>query len=152
DAMAGYFSGLYVFDNTQGEIYRYATLDSQPQAWTAEDSRKPAEGTASAVIDGNIWTATEQGETMRFWKGKYEETFAFPAYPKNAKIVRLLTQVDTPLLFLIDTKEGRVVVMNKNGELTSQYRSRQLLDAALSPDAKTLFLLQEGNIVTIKIP
>lgn len=147
---------LYIFDKQEGEIIKYKTSTTNiytPTLWFKE--REVGKGAVSIAIDGSIYLAYPNGEVKRFSAGSLKETITPPdTYPAFENITKIFTSKDNQSLYLIEPKEKRVVVLDKKGNIISEYQSenfQELKDVWVTSQDKIIYLLSNRKVYQIEI-
>ncbi len=147
-----YFSSnLYFWGERRNEIVKYLAIGSadtwsRPSFWLKEEI-VPGTKVNSMSIDGGIWLLGEK-EIYYFYKGELEKSFTIDIFPSNSNYEKIITPLDSQYLFLLDSGEERIVVLNKeNGKTVKQIvspRFKNLKDFGLYQN--DLFIL-DGSIL-----
>lgn len=159
--MAGFGANLYFLDNSKGEIIKYSlprfkngeTLIGKK--WLSQNSKKiPADaidGEAMA-LDGSVWILTKENKIERYYDGIYKETFSPNLFPYLENPIKILTSQSNPYLYILEPSKKRIIVLTKHNEIVQQYQGEifdNLLDFAVSPDGKTIYLLNGKEVYQI---
>lgn len=157
DRFCSYNQNLYFIDNGVGKITKYPHLGGTswalPQMWLSDGSKKPA-GAVSLAFDKNAWVLNGDGTIDKYYTGKLEKTLEPNYYPPAAGLAKIHTSIDLGHLYLLDTADKRIIILNKEGELVKQIKSErftELLDFAVSKDGKTLWLLDGLKLYDIPL-
>lgn len=155
DGMSSFGSSLYFFSSPTGDIMKYTNPfagSAAPVSWIDALSEKRPLGAASIAIDGNIWILMKGGEVQRYFTGLYEKTLEPLIFPFLESASRVKTSAQVPYLYILDPPENRLVILTKFGDVVKQYRSQafdNLLDFAVAPDGKTVYLLNGLKVYKI---
>lgn len=147
DHFYSYKQNLYFVDKGAGKITKYPHFGGiswdEPQMWLPPESKKPSDE-VSMAFDKNAWLLNSDGTIDKYYLGKVEKTYEASYYPPPKDAQKIWTSADLPYLYILDSAEKRIIILDKNGELVKQIKSdnfSQLLDFEVSPDGKTLWLL-----------
>ena len=156
DELSSYKFSLYFLDKKSGEIIKYPYLENfkwdSPQLWLNSQTKKAIEA-KSMAIDGSIWILTENNEIDRYLRGSYKETLKLEFWPYFKNPTKIWTSPDLSYLYLLEPAQNRVIVLTKDGKIVKQFKSEKfdnLLDFALSPDGKTIYLLNGLKIYKLQ--
>ncbi len=145
--LASFFGRPY-FLSIKGEIFRI--VENRPAQWLTEPPANTSP--TSLAIDGSIFVFTKEG-VVRYHEGEKREIIRptiFPPFPEEGKIK---TNTNSPL-YILDKSVGRVIVLNKNGDVTKQLfneKIRKANDIAVTPDGKKIYLLISQEVYEIEI-
>ncbi len=128
-------SNFYVLNGDDIEKYRAPSENS-----TSYFAEKPTfeANPISFSIDGSVWILEDNGEIVKFTKGKreaYEIKGLLAPFSTNSQIY---TDVDYSNLYILDVKNQRVVALSKKGEYQNQYEWNEFENA-------TSFAIDEKN-------
>ncbi len=144
-SLSSFFKRPYLLDNS-GNIFRYQ--GDSPTAWIKNEEDVSTEG-LSMAIDGSIFIFTSVGEILRYHEGRKEEKinpFVFPEFSKESKIY---TSSESPL-FVLDSKEGRIAVISKEGILIKQlFNDKFKKSKDLAFDGKKIYLLIDKEVYSL---
>ena len=97
---------------------------------------------------------TNLGKIFRFTQGR-ENTFSPQGVdPKFSGPVRVYTNDDLKRVYVLDSSQKRVVVLEKDGVYAAQYEwktSLSPLDIAVSEEKRKILLLHDGKIFSIDL-
>lgn len=130
---------VYLLDAGAGQIYRYQRLAppaggqangyGKKENWVAAGQTEGLAGAGGMAIDGRIWVVS--GETiLRFNRGN-KESFEVSGWDKPmGEGAGLFTSGEENFLYVLDKKNGRVIVISKIGQYEKQLRSKTFEEAA----------------------
>lgn len=153
DNFLNYF---YIFDKEKGEIIKYKLGENEitlPILWF--EKRGAGKGAQSFAIDGNIYLVFADGKIKKFSVGKLrKEISPLETYPSLKNVTGIFTSKDNSYLYLIEPGERRVIILDKNGKIVSEYQSNQfdkLKDIWVTPKDETIYLLSGRKVFEIKM-
>ena len=154
-SFAAYNQKLYVLDARVRAIYRY---ELTPQgfnlwsAWTSESTLDFSQATTFA-IDGSIYVTFSDHDIVKLTQGKREPFAVESIRPPLERVTAIATKENSPLLYLLDAPQRRVVIIKKDdGTLVAQYTSPVFTDLrGLFPDetAKRIYVLNGDTIYSM---
>ncbi|MAF43520.1 MAG: hypothetical protein CMI54_05030 [Parcubacteria group bacterium] len=150
--MVTYNSNLYFFDAKKGEITK-RLKSGLTELWLKSGTKKPIDA-KSMAIDGNIWTISKENKIERYRGGEYQETLEIILFPYLESPTKIWTSLLHPYLYILEPSRKRIVVLTKQGKIVKQYQSdkfNSLLDFSVSPDNKTIWLLNGQKVYQIKL-
>lgn len=105
--------------------------------WITEETIFPLDAQFLAV-DGDMYIFNKTGSVQKFIRGKSVNLNLYPIEPLLDTVTQVWTDISTDFIYILDSKEGRLVVFDKFGKLKKQYKSDELKSA-------TDFLISEGS-------
>jgi hypothetical protein len=149
-----YNNRLYSLDIKNNQIYRYSKTNngySNRSIWLKERGADLTNG-ISLAINGSLYLLKSNGEIYKFNSG-YKRTFEsgnIDPVLKNPK--KIGTQIDSNYLYVLDPPNKRLVVIDKEGGLKTQYYSDRfddLKDLVIIEEEKKIYLLNGTEIFGI---
>jgi len=126
---------------------------NSPQNWLENKELTKKENIKAMAIDGGIWILREK-EIDYYFKGKYKKTLSFKTiFPELKGLKAIFTGTDIPYLYLVDSLTKRIIVINKDGEISAQYYSRQfqnLKDVLILENEEKIYVLDGMKIYRFK--
>lgn len=124
-SLGSYGASLYLVDDVKNQIWKYSGTTErvgEGEAWLKPASEPVSvDGIVSMAIDGNIWLLTREGEILRFVQGK-EVAFRVKGLEKEfANPTVLFTNGGSANIYVLDSGNSRVVVIDKEGNYKAQY-------------------------------
>jgi len=156
DRIGAFRNNLYAVDANTGDIVRYVdplSGSTLPISWLDTASERKGTDVAAISIDGNIWMMTENGGIQRYFTGLYREELDVVIFPAIETASRLITDIDSSYLYILDPIEKRLILLTKFGDVVRQYQSPafdDLRDFALSSDGSEVYLLNGKKIYRIR--
>lgn len=154
--MANYDDYLYFLDTEYLNILKYT-----PQAnsligsnWLNEEFDENLIGAQSLAIDGNVYVSRMDGTIIKYISGRKVAEFKPNVNPEITKGGQIFTKKDMKNLYIIDSENNRIIVMNKNDGLTTQYVSTQftsLHNLWVTADERIIYLLDGLKVYRIDI-
>lgn len=156
-ALEYYGGNLYLLDTAKSRIWKYVATDlgfSETREYLNPDTLTDLSQATGMVIDGGVWVGTRDGRILRFLQGK-EQTFVPQGVePVLGKTLIVSTTEENKNLYILDTDNKRVVVLDKDGIYLSQY----VWTASLAPtqlmaseNMKKIVLLIDGKLYSIEL-
>ncbi len=151
-----YFGNVYVLDKDGKQINKFVQTSSGfGQANYFADGTSPdLSNAASIAIDGSIWILFKDGAIEKFTKGK-ADTLAVSGLDKGfLNPTRIYTTVDFNNIYVLDSGNSRIVVLDKTGSYKAQYQADILKNATdfevLETDKK-VYILSGGKVYQIDL-
>jgi len=151
-----YAGNIYLVDKSQNKIYRYSGQTSGFGAktdWLAPGIEADFSKVKDISIDGNIWLLSETGKVSRFANGN----------PIAVSMSGLAVQMNNPdaiytneglkNVYILDQKERRIVVFDKNGKFKIQYVNENIegaSDLVISEELKRIILIKNQKLYMIE--
>ena len=92
------------------------------------------------VIDGSIWLLSSSGKVTKFTNGNPNQISLNGITTELVNPTAIYTNEDLKYTYILDNNEGRVIVLEKNGEFKLQYKSDEI------KNAKDLVVTEEENL------
>ncbi len=145
-----YEDNLYVLAETGTIIYKYADATNGKTAQTVWGS---LESRAIAIaVDGDIYTLTEDGKLLKYFKGKKLSEFDLQITPPAGS--RIFTAKDSAFIYLADKTNKKVYVFDKSsGELKTSYNlaaAGQIQDISVSQNGTVWILSADNRVWQVK--
>ncbi len=157
DNFSSYKSGLYFLDKKSGEIIKYPYLKNfewdSPQLWLNPQTKKATEA-KSMAIDGSVWILNQDNSINRYYTGTLQETLSFDIFPEPKNFSKIFASPTLTYLYILEPVQKRIIILNKSGQVVKQFQSEKfdnLLDFAISDDAKTIYLLNGLKVYQINL-
>jgi len=154
-AVAKYQSNIYLLDSAENQIlksYKILAGFSNPRSWLKEEIN--LDGVTSVAIDGAIYILKENGEILKYVRGKRVE-FKNPEFFNPLKgTTKIFTTPAFKNLYIIDQEGKIIVVLDKKGNLVKQYFSEKfndLKDIFITDDESKILLLNGNKIYELAI-
>ncbi|MFA5175474.1 MAG: hypothetical protein WC430_03620 [Patescibacteria group bacterium] len=142
---------LYSLDAAQGRILKHDSIKTgfeRGKPWTEENNEALKEN-ADMAIDGDIFALTKNGKIIKMTKG-VKQTFEIsgldPALDSGNKI---WTYTDSQYIYILDAKNKRVVILEKDGKLKTQITAAEFANpVGMSVDepSKTIYILDSDKL------
>ncbi|GEM_PF-1475136 len=156
-ALATYSNKLYTLDTEQKNIFRHIKSDAafEPGSKVLQKELPALSMGRQLTIDGSLFVLTEEDKILKITKGKNNFVSLPSIDPSVALIEKIVTNENTPYLFLLDTDQKRIVVIDKLSEkLIAQLMSprfENLKNITLTGDGKELYVLTSQEVFNIPI-
>ena len=148
---------IYLLDTQKSRIWKYVATDkgfSSLFEYLNPDTLPDLSRATNLAIDGSVWVGTATGKILRFTGGK-ENTFV----PQGTdtplgSLLRVYTDDDVKMAYILDTEKHRVVVFDKEGMYMSQYVWAEDFvptGFAVSESSGKLFLLRDGKLYVVPL-
>lgn len=148
----GFSSNIYLLDRSKNKIYKYipvASGYSDKRNYFRENVVVNLGNVIRLQIDGSVWLMRSSGEILKYTQGVVD-TFNIVGLDKplsNAKNFHVSS--DTQKLYVLDSGNGRLVVLDKKGAYLSQYQSdkfKDFTDLVVDEQGKKVYLLEGSKI------
>lgn len=156
-SMEYYGGNLYLLDTAKSRIWKYVATDlgfSETREYLNPDTLPDLSQATGMVIDGGVWAGTRDGHVLRFLQGR-EQTFVPQGVePVLGKTLIVTTTEENKNLYILDTDNKRVVVLDKDGVYLAQYVWAGPLtptNLIASEKMKKIVLLAGGKLYSIEL-
>lgn len=151
--IAGFGSNVYVLDAGGSQIWKYVPTGGgyTDKGKYLTSTKVDLAGAKRMQIESSVYVMKEDGEILRFTKG-VQDNFALSGLDKGIKNpASFFTSQDVDNVYILDTGNSRLVVVDKTGNFKSQYQGDKFAiasDVAIDETAKKAYLLEGGKIFT----
>ncbi|MFZ5845465.1 MAG: hypothetical protein ACOY0S_03290 [Patescibacteria group bacterium] len=156
-SLVAYGGNLYLLDTGKSRIWKYVATEtgfSPLREYLNPDTLPNLQNATSMAIDGSVWVGTTSGKFWRFTAGR-ENTFipqgVEPALGDNLVVA---TSDTVKNLYVLDSQNRRVVVLDKDGTYLAQYvweGNFNPQDLVVSERHKKILLLSDGKIYALDL-
>lgn len=153
--VALYSKKLYAADNVNNQIYKYtysASGFANPTSWLKEEAE--ISNIQSISVDGNIWIASDNGQILKFFKGKKEVFSLSGVFEQITGNTKILTDENLSNLYILDIENNKIIIANKQGGVTKNLIGEnigKILSVYPNSDENLLYIMTEKNIFEIEI-
>ena len=140
-----FLTNLYVLDKDEGQIIKF--VPASGSAYTNSNYLTDASSFSkvnSIAIDGAIYVLFVDGKIDKFLKGTKQSFNVTGLNKPLSNPTRIYTDADSDSIYILDKGGSRVVVLNKEGNFTTDYSASLLKNAldfeVLEKDKKINFL------------
>ncbi|MEK7543605.1 MAG: hypothetical protein AAB557_01960 [Patescibacteria group bacterium] len=156
-SVVSYGGNLYLLDTGKSRIWKYVATEkgfSEIREYLNPDTLPDLSQGTGMAADGGIWVGTGDRRIIHFVQGK-EETFAPRGVePSLGKTLVVATTEEDKLLYVLDSDNKRVVVLDKEGVYQAQYvwaGSMVPNQLFVSEKLKRILLLADGKIYSVEL-
>lgn len=154
--VTNYDDYIYFLDTENLNILKYAPENNSliGSNWLNDEFREDLIDAQSLTIDGSIYVSRMDGTIIKYTSGKKVEEFKPQVSPEIKKGGQLFTTKTMKNLYILDPANQRIIVMNKNDNLTTQYISAQfdsLDDLWVTADERTIYILNGLKVYRVNI-
>ncbi len=157
-AISPYNGRLYALDASKGMIWRYSpngsTSFAQERGYLKAADPLLQTGTAIA-IDSNVYVGLQDGSIKRYLSGAETSWNPRGIDPPLASISGLWASPDSDRIVILDRINKRVVVVNKEGQLITQYTSPAFDDlrgVTVDASKKKIFVINNARLFQLDLP
>ncbi|MDI6778226.1 MAG: hypothetical protein QMD77_03470 [Patescibacteria group bacterium] len=149
-----YLTYLYVLDTANNQIYRYPRAEGgfgEGQSWLR--SATDLKDAKSIAVNDDLYLA-ESGKITAYIQGKKDEKVNFEAPRTPLSIDRIFSEPDMEFVWILDSKNRRVIKYSKDGKIIAQYFSESILDVkdfVVDEKNKTVYLLKNNQLLKLFI-
>jgi hypothetical protein len=156
-SVVSFGGNLYLLDTAKSRIWKYVATDtgfSDIREYLNPDTLPDLSQAVTMAIDGSVWLGTSNGKILRFTQGK-ENTFVSKGVdPTFGTKLAVYTSDNAKNVYVLDSQNNRVVVLDKEGMYLSQYRWKDAVtpsNLVVSEEEKKILLLSGGKIYSIDL-
>ena len=153
-AMTAFGGNIYLLDSGKGRIWKYVATASaflETREYLNPDFFPDLSKTTNLTIDGSVWLGTTTGSVMRFTQGKEDVFIPKGVDPLFGNTLMVFTDDNCINVYVLDSENRRVVVLEKDGMYKSQYKYPSTFTPfaiAASEKLGKLFLFSDGKLYT----
>ncbi len=155
--VAAYSGNIYVLEKSKNIVARFAGdggVFGTKQNWFGAGVAPDLTNVKSMAIDGSIWMLTNNGRILKFSLGSPQE-FALQDMDRPiSNPTDIFTNDETNYIYILDSQNSRVVVVDKNGVFKAQYISDSLKEAkrlVVSEASKKIIFLTGTKLFSLDI-
>lgn len=155
-AIAFYEGRFYLLDAKNGQIWRAVRSGAgygTATAWFATPQTELYEP-GSLAIDGSIYVLSASGKLRKYTRGAVDELSVDPVDPALSNGTKIVASAASEFLYVLDAKEKRLLVFEKDGTFLRQYTSDRftdLRDLAVNADGKTAYLMNGTTVYRVPL-
>ncbi len=149
----GFNGRLYFLDAKNNKITRLNKSGSEfanAYSWLAEDADLTS--SVSLDIDGSIYVLKNNGEVLKFTKGKID-TFSLQAIePVISSATKILVSPEQKYIYILEPANKRLVIFDKSGKFLNQYLINgfnDLKDFTVDETSKKIYFLNGTSVYVI---
>lgn len=161
-SLVSFGGNLYILDTQSSRIWKYIATDTPTGApgfsdlheYLNPDTIPDFSRATGLAIDGSVWLGTTNGKILRFTQGKIDTYIPQGVDPPFGSNLSVYTHDDAKNLYVLDTQNSRVVILDKDGTYLSQYRyqsSIQPQSLLVSEADKKMLFLAGGKIYALDL-
>ena len=150
--VAFFGSNIYLLDAVKNQIWKYlptASGFSDKREYLTSGTKADFGGAKRMQIESSIYILKEGGEILRFTKG-VSDNFSIGGLDKGIKDPKsFFTSSEVENVYILDSGNSRLVVVNKSGGYVSQYQGDKFgsaTDLVVDEKAKKVYLLEGSKI------
>jgi len=147
---ASYNSRLYTVDVNSNQIYRHSVAEGgygPGTAWVKDNF--DLKDINSIGIDTNIWLLSNNGQIYKFTKGVRQNFEIKNLDPVLENTTAMITNEDTDYIYVLEKTNNRIVVLDKKGEMVTQYYSPlfdNLKAFTIQESEKKIFVVNDNKV------
>lgn len=149
-----YGKNIYILSPVNNQIYKYSRLREKYSNGSEYNSDADLKDAISMTIDGNVYVLKKGGTIVKIYKSKQEAFKIENLAVSLSDATQIFTSQKLENLYVLDPKNKRVVILdkNKNG-LNARYYGQVVFDKlnniraiSVSDDEKTLYILTDTEV------
>ncbi|MBU4016594.1 hypothetical protein KJ980_04185 [Patescibacteria group bacterium] len=146
-ALSSYQGNIYILDKKAGILKFVAAQDEFGLTDYFKGTPPDLSKAQDLSIDGSIWILMQDGKILKFTRGE-SENFTITGLNKPLKNPsKIFTDRNTDSLYILDNGNGRILILDKNGQYQNQYNADILQNAKdfeiIEKDQKALILTED---------
>lgn len=156
-SLISFGGNLYLLDIQKSRIWKYVATEtgfSETREYLNPDTLPDLGRATSMAIDGSVWIGTADGTIMKFTQGKTDTFITKGVDPAFGANLTVYTSDTTTNLYVLDSQNKRVVVLDKEGTYLSQYVWQEAVtptQLAVSESQKKIYLLASGQLYAVNL-
>lgn len=150
-----YYNKLYLYTDTDKEVYRYqltANGFKDKTAWLK--NHEGLEAIRSLSIDGFVYLL-DKNTIHQFGSGRPQNFSLSPVEPPLSNPTKMIALKESDYIYVLEPDQQRVVMYNKKGNFLAQYKGSELdklVDMAVDEKAGQLYLISGTTVYQSKLP
>lgn len=124
-----YQGKLYLLDSKNNQIIKYQKGPegfNQEKDWIKETFSPNEFKSSSLVINSSVYILKNNGQILKFYLGKKKD---FQLSSANIKPVKIFADIETNYLYILDSSNKKVVVVDENGKTQKQLTNEKFSNA-----------------------
>ena len=156
--ISSYGANIYFLDSGNNQIWKHSPIlsgFSKANPWIKSNEESDFSNAVSLAIDGAIYILKQDGTVLKYLSG-YKKEFA--VLGETTQPIEQATKIYTlpgyANLYILEPKNKRVLIFDKQGKIITQYFSEKfndLKDLAVLEKEKKIYLLNGTEIVEIEM-
>lgn len=134
---------FYFWNPENGEILVSPSKNlSSFSAWLNEGTKKTTD-IRSVSVDGSVWVLSGNNNISEYFQGLYQKSFIPNLFPVAKKLSKIKTYSFFPYLYLADSSNKRIIILDKEGGIIEQIQSEKfenIIDFLVLPNGKIYVL------------
>lgn len=157
-SMQIYNRNLYLL--TTNQIYKSSYSGGkfdEPTPWLKEKGVN-LDNVASMAIDGSIYVAKNNGEILKFLNGMKQNFTINAIDPALTDIDKIYTSKDFKFIYILNSKEKRVIILNKEGKNSGKLEIQHglnflnnIIDLSVDEANKKIYVLGDFAIYELNL-
>lgn len=141
---------LYGIDRQSGQIYKHSSTQtgfSQGTAWLK--NIEDLSNVVSMAIDGDMFVLKNNGSITKFTSGEKVDFNITGLDPALNNPTEIWTYNDTDNIYILESTNKRVIILNKEGKLIQQFTSTEWqnpIDMVVRESEKAIYILDNNKI------
>ncbi len=153
----GFAGNVYLLDSDKNQIWKYVPVVSgysDKQSYFKEEVKANLSDVKKFQIDSSVWVLRGGGEILKFTQGS-TDFFSLQGLDKPVRDPKSFYVSDTTdNLYLLDSGNNRLLVIDKKGVYKAQYQSDKLgtfSDLVVDETGKKVYLLDGSKIYVMEL-
>lgn len=147
-------SNIYVLDKDDGILKFVPSDDAYSKTDYFPSDSPDLSNATNMAIDGSVYVLFNDGGVKKYTRGK-EESFAVSGLDKPlSKSAKIFTNEGADSLYVLDSGNSRIVVLDKDGKFITAYSASVLKNAKdidVQEASKKIFILSGGKVYQVDI-
>lgn len=155
--LAGFASNIYLLDKGKNQIWKILATSSgysSSREYLTKETKVDLAKAAKMQIESSVYILKEGGDILRFTRGAPDH-FSIGGLDKAIKDPKsFFTSSETDNLYILDSGNSRIVVVNKTGGYIAQYQNDSLggvTDLVVDEKGKKIYLLEGSKIYSLDL-
>jgi hypothetical protein len=148
-----YNNRFYLADSASGQIYRFTKNGDEltsPTPWL--NSKENLADAAGMDIDGNIYLLKNNGEILKYAKGKKQDFPQTAVEPAMSRATAIKVPPESNYIYIFEPANKRLIVLNKDGKFNCQYTSDKLddlKDFQIDEKNNKIYFLNDSTVYSV---
>jgi hypothetical protein len=156
--ISSYGANIYFLDAGNNQIWKHSPIlsgFSKAKPWIKPNEESDFSNAVSLAIDGTIYIFKQDGTVLKYLSGYKKDEFALSELTQPVdQPTKIYTLPGYANLYILEPKNKRVLIFDKQGKIITQYFSEKfndLKDLAILEKEKKIYLLNGTEIVEIEM-
>lgn len=154
---------FYLVNRQINQVLMYEPVNGiyeNPRAYFAEGTVPDLQLVLDVAIDGRVYLLMGDGTIQTFFAGSYDHSFEMSGLPDanfEPRVMAIEPDPEDGLVYLAETQEERIIVLDKRGEFVRQYKLpkgelKRIEALTIDHEVGALYIVAENRLFAALLP